>query len=85
MLHYHPDLDIRELDRHFPEIFPYAWIEGEIFPEIVVKETFAVEAAVETTPPGETEAAIETAPPGETESIVPSRDAPTPAANEPLP
>ena len=43
VLHYHPDLDARKIDRHFPDIFPYARIEGEILPEIIVRDSLGEE------------------------------------------
>ena len=52
VLHYHPNLDAREIDRHFPKIFSHSRIEGETLPEIIVKESPAVEAVVGVAPSG---------------------------------
>ena len=34
VVHYHPDFNLPEVDRHFPELFEYAAVEGEDLPEI---------------------------------------------------
>ena len=66
VLHYHPSLDARELDRHFPDIFPHARIEGEIIPEIVAKDSPTVEVAAE----------VEAAPPGDISTTSAAEDLP---------
>ena len=49
MLHYHPDLDVKGIDRHFSDIFPYARTDGETLPEIAAKEVLEVDAVVSVT------------------------------------
>ena len=34
IIHYNPEVDSREIDRHFPAIFGYAVTKGEALPEI---------------------------------------------------
>ena len=49
MLHYHSDLNVREIDRHFSDIFPYARVDGEILPEITAQEVPEVDVMVRDT------------------------------------
>ena len=34
MIHYNPEVNSQEIDRHFPAIFGYAVTKGEVLPEI---------------------------------------------------
>ena len=49
-INYHPDLNAKEIDRHFSDIFPYARVEGEILPDISVKESPEGEATASVAP-----------------------------------
>ena len=62
VLHYHPDLNVREIDCYFSYIFSYARVKWEILPEISVKESPEVEAAASVAP---SEAAPTVTPNGE--------------------